>query len=448
MAYQNPDASKPLMVPVLVVCNTSDEILERNIRINSARDLEWLKYHEPHDGEAIIVGGGPSLTENLDQIKVLKDLGGTVFAMNGVSQFLRSKGIQPHYQCIIDAKEETASLVDVLADNHLFGSQVDPKTMNMVERPTVWHLALDGIEELFPPGRVKRGGYVLLGGGAAVGNSSMCAAYALGYRKLHVFGLDSCHREGHSHAYAQPMNDWIPLVHVEWAGKKFLCSVAMKAQAERFQITSQFLKELGCEIDVYGEGLLQTMYHAKEEDLSEREKYQLMWNYDAYRVNSPGEGIVDLFLEVARPDSLIVDYGCGTGRAGVKMHEAGHEVLLIDFADNCRDDKAQALPFIQWDLTKPCPASSHYGFCTDVMEHIPPKDVETVIDNIMASSRTVFFQISTEEDHMGIYIDKTLHLTVKPHSWWKELFEKNYNVTWEREEPHTALFLIQRRFDD
>lgn len=445
MSYVNPDASMPLLVPVLVICNTPDEQLESNIRINSAKDLNWLKAEKPHDGIAILVGGGGSVKHDLETIKELKSKGGTVFAMNAASQWLRENGVEVDYQCIIDAKEETSTLVDHGAKAHLFGSQVNPKTMDSVENPVVWHLNTENIEQCFPEEKVKRGGYVLLGGGAAVGNSATCAAYALGYRELHLFGYDSCHTDGKSHAYSQDMNTFIPNVEVEWAGKKFLCSVAMKAQAERFQITSKELKKEGCDLHVYGEGLLQTMYRTKYSDLTEKEKYQYMWQFDSYRECSPGEHVADYFIGHFKPKGRVIDYGCGTGRAGIKFSKNGNSVLLIDFTDNCRDEEALCLPFMQWDLSTPIPAESDYGFCTDVMEHIPTEDVKAVVTNIMDSSREVFFQISTIDDTMGELIDEPLHLTVKPHSWWKALFESlGYAIEWDSEQEIASLFYITR----
>jgi len=443
MEYRNPDASSPLFVPVLVICNTPDEVLARNITTNSAKNLKWLKAEKPTDLVAVMVGGGSSIVDELDKIKELQNQGAVVFAMNAASQWLYDHGVSVDYQCIVDAKEETASLIDHWAKNHIFGSQVAPVTMDSVHNPIVCHLEIGDVEQFFPKERKEKGGYVLLGGGAAVGNSALCAAYAGGFREFHIFGYDSCHKNGNSHAYPQDMNIFIPTVEVEWGGKTYTSSVAMKAQAERFQFTSKALKEKGCEIYVYGDGLLQSMYHTKPKDLTEQQKYQLMWQFDVYREASPGECIADFFVTSFFPDGLVIDYGCGTGRASLRMVDRGVDVLLMDFADNCRDEEALSLPFVQWDLTKKIPTSSPYGFCSDVMEHIPTGDVADVLCNILNASEQVFFQISTVPDEMGEAIDATLHLTVKPHIWWKQLFEAlGFSVDWDSDEGDTSLFYI------
>jgi len=433
--FQNPHAEQPLIIPIMVMANTSDEDLERNIRHNALRDLPWIKLEEPHDGIAVLVGGGPSAGDFVGEIDARKQQGATVFAINGASKWLGERGVKVDYQVISDAKEETATLVDPRARQHIFASQVNRKTMEAVERPFVWHLGDERIEAFLPPEKVKRGGYAILGGGAATGNSALCVAYALGYRHMHCYGYDSSHRGDESHAYDQPMNRWIPTVDVEWAGKTFTSSVAMKAQAEKFQMTAQALKQAGCRIGVHGDGLLQHMYTTPPENLTERDKYRLMWQFDSYREVAPGECLVPLFLELVKPDGLIIDFGCGTGRAGLALAKRGHEVLLIDFADNCRDHEAQALPFLEWDLTQPMPPRAKYGLCCDVMEHIPTGDVETVVRNIMEAAETVFFQIATREDEFGRLIHQPLHLTVRKHEWWYGLF-RDLDLTIKHDAAH------------
>ena len=107
--------------------------------------------------------------------------------------------------------------------------------------------------------------------------------------------------------------------------------------------------------------------------------------------------------------------------------------------------KGELIPptFVQWDLTNPIPMEADYGICTDVMEHIPTEDVFRVITNIMESAHKVFFQISTIDDSMGELIEQPLHLTVKPHSWWENLFcARGYKVDWEAELDNSALFYV------
>jgi len=307
------------------------------------------------------------------------------------------------------------------------------------------HLATAGAEEHLPEARRARGGYALVGGGYGVGNSAICAAYVIGYRTLHCFGFDSSHRNGSGHAYQQLLNDDMPLVETVWAGETYISSMPMKAHAERFMIIASDIERMGCAVHVHGSGLLPAMWRMRGHRFSERSKYHLLWSTQSYRAFSPGEEAVNRFLDLIEPDGLIIDFGCGTGRAGLKMSEAGLSVHLVDFADNCRDQAAGDLPFLECDLTDPIPLSAPYGFCCDVMEHIPQDDVETVISNIMASAEKVFFQISTVPDAFGALIGQSLHLTVKSHEWWLGLFTyMGHKVVFAENLGEASCFIVKR----
>ena len=423
--YQNPHATLPLHIPILVLCNTSDEQLAANIRHNAALDLPWVKEEPATAVPAVMVGGGPSAADCIVDIKRLADAGAAVYAMNGASRWLRKHGIVP-VQVLSDAQSKTAALVDPEAGHYLVASQCAPETVAACDErfTTLWHLEIGNVEQHFPAEKVKRGGYALIGGGAATGNAALCVAYALGHREFHVFGYDSSHREGRGHAYSQPMNDLIPTVDITYAGRTFTASVAMKAQAEKFQITSQALKQSGCTIHVYGDGLLQHMYRTPPEKMTERDKYRAMWQHDDYRTIAPGEALIPVIKQRFEAPGPVIDFGCGTGRASVALAAAGYDVILVDFADNCRDDEALALPFLEWDLAHPNPLRAPYGICADVMEHIPRDQVDTVIGNIMEASAHVLFQISLVPDSMGVHIGQPLHLTVEPAAWWLATFER------------------------
>lgn len=448
MEYRNPNATKPLYLPVLVMSNTPDAEIRHNVKTNAARDLEWLAVEPEHDGIAVMVGGGASADEFLDEIALMQRGGATVFAMNAASKWLYEQGVTADWQCMLDAKKESATLVDLNAKAHLLASQCHPATVEAVPNPVIWHVGIENVEQDFPPEKVEAGGYALLGGGSGVGNSAVCAAYALGYREFHVFGFDSCHTNGASHAYSQPMNDFIPTCQVKWGDRVFTASVAMKVHAERFQVTSQKLKQLGCKIITYGDGLLQSMYNAKPGSLKERDKYQTLWQFERYRAHSPGLHAVPEFLRRCSPskDDIIIDYGCGTGKASAELARLGYQVFLVDFTDNCRDEEALGLPFLEWDLTRHIPVSAPFGFCCDVMEHIPLGDVVAVLRNIMASARETFFQISTIDDSLGETIGHTLHLTVRPFEWWRDLFaEIGCDVTWSDHDDISCQIRVRNR---
>ena len=182
----------------------------------------------------------------------------------------------------------------------------------------------------------------------------------------------------------------------------------------------------------------------------ELSKYEKVWKHEQYRKVAPGEHSVELFMQIAKPRNTdtVIDFGCGTGRGGFKISQHGPTVRLLDFTDNCLDEEVRKslnghVRFENHDLTEKPTDFGKYGYCTDVMEHIPTEDVKNVLKNIVSSARYVFFQISCEPDRLGELIGETLHLTVQPYSWWKERLEElKCNILWSHDAETHCLFYV------
>jgi len=162
----------------------------------------------------------------------------------------------------------------------------------------------------------------------------------------------------------------------------------------------------------------------------ERAKYETAWGIDGYRAVAPGEHFTELFMEVAGPEpgESVIDFGTGTGRAALDLQNRGLDVYPVDLASNCLDEeskaglKRQLLVANLWepiDLPK-----AKYGLSTDVMEHIPPEKVESVLKNIRSMTDAAFFTICFHEDHFGQEVGSALHLTIRPFTWWRDLLKK------------------------
>ena len=259
--YQNPDARPGETLKFQVTANTSDEDIARNIQANAALELPWLKTQPAHEASAVIIGGGPSAADHIDEIRMMQQGGAHVFAVNGASLWARKHKVTPNFQFIADAQEVTATLVDPEALEHIFASQVHPKTMASVAKPTVCHLGSANLMDHLPAEKLQEGGFAILGGGVSAGSLVPSLIYAMGYRDLHLFGLDSSYRNGKSHAYDQPMNGTIPCIEFELEGETFVASLPMKLQAEKLLGIVDQLKAGGCTLTVYGNGLFQALYN-------------------------------------------------------------------------------------------------------------------------------------------------------------------------------------------
>jgi len=181
-------------------------------------------------------------------------------------------------------------------------------------------------------------------------------------------------------------------------------------------------------------------------------KYRKMWEIDDYRAVSPGEEWAAEFLKQANvpADATVIDFGCGTGRGGMMLALMGSmKVTLLDFTDNCLDPEVaeacvtqpQRIGFMRGDLTEVIQTTAIYGYCCDVMEHIPTDDVPKVLENVLMAAQHCFFAISTVDDEMGALIGEPLHLTVKPADWWAEqLRNAGAVIHWQSEQKHACMF--------
>lgn len=164
------------------------------------------------------------------------------------------------------------------------------------------------------------------------------------------------------------------------------------------------------------------------DDLKEREqaKYEKVWRNKAYRKTSPGQRSVRDFISWAGYGHKVVDLGCGSGKAPL-AEPSKFTWLLVDHASNCRDREAEGrFPFVQqclWELDIP---KQDYGFCCDVMEHIPEEKVDLVLDKIREHCPKAYLRIFLMPDN-GKFTDDTLHMTVKPCEWW----EKKIAARWD-----------------
>ena len=175
---------------------------------------------------------------------------------------------------------------------------------------------------------------------------------------------------------------------------------------------------------------------------TEADKYERMWARPEYRRHSPGalaakEAYSNMLMK--RGDTL-ADFGCGSAKASKWFALQHLFVFGFDIADNATSEEVkdwQHTPHVGgldimtgaalWELVPPRAPLVDWGFCADVMEHIPPEKVDETLSVIARLvRRAIYFQICTQPDGCGKLIGETLHLSVHPTQWWDDTLREHF----------------------
>jgi 2-polyprenyl-3-methyl-5-hydroxy-6-metoxy-1,4-benzoquinol methylase len=193
-------------------------------------------------------------------------------------------------------------------------------------------------------------------------------------------------------------------------------------------------------------------------EAEEKEKYEQCWNTEGYRNHSPGEHSIKAFEEIVQPSfgSSIIDFGSGTARASLAFAQASYNVTMLDITEQSMDDEVRAsektmenLTFREcnlWDRREMSQYAADFGYCCDVMEHIPPEYTMLVLANIMDNVKEgAFFYICLVPDAFGAIVGKPLHLTVQPYQWWLKKLQEFGDVVDARDLIINGMYYVKKR---
>lgn len=421
--------------------NVPSNALKDNILTNSDRDITWLEMFKSKElaGDIAIIAGAPSMKGKIDEIKEFQNEGGKLLAVNGAHDFLVSEDVIPEYFAALDARSCNDFVnKPQLGCTYLLASQTHPVMFDKLSDYNVvlWHCEHDE----FPTSELKeicksRGieNWASIGARKTVGLTAIFLSYAMGFKNVYLYGLDSSFGD-YQHSYKQEQNEADDLVAATVGVEEFKTTPALANQAQLYGHVKGLVEMAGVKLHMRSEGLIKAMDEARENmSLEQREavKYLDMWDVKDYRSYSPGLEAAPLALHIMAPEkgSSFIDFGVGSGKAAKALQMAGFKVLGVDIAANCLDS-GNFIPLCICPLWAiPENVKADYGYCTDVMEHIPTSKVEDVLSNISRCvEKKTFFQIDLVNDSFGQVIGDVLHLTVKPADWWLQKLEKFFKV--------------------
>lgn len=319
-----------------IVCNTDNDQLIKNIKSACALPLPWLQGgHAVHDKHAVIIGGGPSLKNQLAEIQRRQEEGQVVFSTNNTWKFLLENGIEPDYHVMSDARPENA---DFIPDNTndtegLYASQCAPEVFKF--KSTIWHPFLQGIKEVIGPDERN---YAVVGGGTTTGLKAIAIAFILGYRKFHLYGFDSSYEEGNHHAYKQALNDSSKVIEVIVNGIKFETSPWMVTQVDDFKELAPILvNDEGCEITIHGNGLLPyvatLLVRSQTEDTEIELKDGFYWpskDIDCREAVLREVGDIDKIITYCKRKGTVIQAGGNVGLWALRLAKSFKDVLTFE----------------------------------------------------------------------------------------------------------------------
>lgn len=215
-----------------------------------------------HDGTFVIVGSGPSLLNQVESITQERLKGRPICAINGAHDFLVDNGLTPDLFLTTDPRAMPQNFKRKNDKTvYLIASRCHPDTFKELKGKhiVIWHAWMDNEEADFIISRNKIG----IGGGTTSGLRAVNVAYVLGYRNVHMYGLDSCLDDKGAKRFCDgPMTDEVKKIDVIVGGKRFLCNMAMAQQASDFQSIYDVMPDV--HIEIFGGGLLSAIQEERK----------------------------------------------------------------------------------------------------------------------------------------------------------------------------------------
>lgn len=149
----------------------------------------------------MICGAGPSLKDDIERIRALKEQGGFLMTCNKTYEYLKTQGLIADFHVMLDPMPWVADYVEKPEPEtkFLIAHQCDPKVSQRLRlrggKVYIWISASDYYGVTFPPQilmtEYKNRAWSMIAGSTTVGLRAVHVAYDLGFRSIHLFGMDS-----------------------------------------------------------------------------------------------------------------------------------------------------------------------------------------------------------------------------------------------------------------
>lgn len=229
--------------------------LIRHMRSAFASGYPTLNRVPEHDGEAVLCGSGPSLAEYLPDIKKHKEEGRMIVALKGTHDYLIENGVIPHIAMAVDPQARIADLYRKphAGVRYYMSSQCHPRVFEALKdhHVVLWNVYTKSAMRYWQA-REKGREIAFVNGGSTTGLRALTVAWVMGYRKLHLYGYDSCLRGKQLKVMGDTNQKEEVILVVDF--RPFKCDAAMALQGYEFMPQLDTTPNL--KVKAYGDGLI------------------------------------------------------------------------------------------------------------------------------------------------------------------------------------------------
>lgn len=459
-----------------------DEEAIVNIRASVNYEYPIVGPQPTKEGSAIFVAGGPTALEYLPEIKRRREAGEYVFTSNQTHDWLVENGIIPNACLILDPKEEMKDAVKLVQPDtaYMIAACANPKVWEEMGKRGARMLKLmvaygmkdeedmKVMNEVYPNITAK----YYLPGGTMTPLRAMPLAAMLGYKKIELYGFDSCYPSDHPrmiyedseefkskqhkhtvykdekgsfiidepehggffYAYKKSRREGLQVV--EFKGREFISSPVFIHQAMQIEKWYDRL-ESQIDIEIHGDNLSSWVLECHKKELAENkakigdrrwtEEYgeQMRKMHEAGNFGIHGytdiewsaRALLSLVCALQRPIKVL-DYGSGAGTYAEAVNKVFKWVEVTSYD-----------PFHPKFRDNPEPGEHDAVNCTDVMEHVELECVDNTLKYIAEKAKFMAcFSIGTEDANKVLPDGRNAHVTQKSPKWWADKLRERFAI--------------------
>jgi|GEM_PF-1520660 len=447
-----------------------DQLLA-NIRTNVAQaDCAPLCGAHYDDRTFVMVCGGPSLSEHLEEVraKAAQPDKYLVVCSNMTGGYLLENGITPHVHFIIDPlrhkKADVAPGKTSPDTKYWINVACDPAVFEVLRsqgiKPYAFLADFDvegrAIKAAQEAGGAHVHGMAVIQGGSMAGLRALNLADAMGFRSVEYYGFDATVQvqEGKArpYAYEKKRGEAIIEIQCDRCPAKFDTTLILQAQVNEFiqwrhNMPWIDVKIIGCGLIAHYQAHLEEMDRAKPHNPRRYTEAYKALQKDLHGGGEYGtEGakyVPTIFHAISqlakRHGSVsVLDYGSST----TGTMQAVKDSLWIPpcVTDTCYD------PFVDEFSAEPEPAD--LVLCTDVLEHVEPECTKSVLDHIASlTKRLAFFTISLREARKVLADGRNAHINMPGVEFWLRELKRRYIVS-EVKVANDTLLVVAQSIED